>query len=133
MITNSFIYWFTRLDHIHSFLDGFDVFSSCLIIFSIIVFVIAWGIKQYACDNEEKLMALTVKKFAIWTFCIAGIFNIMICTCLVFIPTTKEMAAIYVIPKIVNNEKLNNIGNEMLNLANEWMKELHPTTNSSNK
>ncbi|MBP5784489.1 MAG: hypothetical protein J6W16_02760 [Methanobrevibacter sp.] len=50
-----------------------------------------------------------------------------------FIPTTKEMAAIYIIPKIMNNENLNNIGNEMLNLANEWIKELHPKTNSSDK
>lgn len=133
MITNSFIYWFTRLDHIHSFLNGFDVFSVFLIIFSIIVFVTAWFINQFPGDSSDILTSLTFKKFASWTFCIASIFKIMICTCLMFIPTTKEMAAIYIIPKIMNNENLNNIGNEMLNLANEWIKELHPKTNSSDK
>lgn len=46
---------------------------------------------------------------------------------LIFIPSTKQMAAIIVVPKIVNSEKVQTIGNKIYDLAVEWMEELKPT------
>lgn len=44
----------------------------------------------------------------------------------VFVPTSKEAAAIYLIPKIANNEKVQAIPSKLLTLADEWMDELRP-------
>lgn len=43
-----------------------------------------------------------------------------------FTPTTKQMAAIIVVPKIVNCEAVQTVGNELYTLALDWMKELRP-------
>lgn len=42
------------------------------------------------------------------------------------IPTTKEMVAILVVPKIANNEKIQQLPDNLLNLVNDWIKELEP-------
>ncbi len=44
----------------------------------------------------------------------------------VFTPTTKEMAAIIVIPAIVNNQDIKELGGEIPKLAREWLEEFRP-------
>lgn len=44
----------------------------------------------------------------------------------IFVPTTKQMAAIIVVPKIVNSERVQGAGEKLYDLAAEWMDELHP-------
>ena len=56
----------------------------------------------------------------------------ILCTC-VFLPSTKQMAAIMIVPKIVNNEKVQTIGNKIYDLAVEWMDELAPKKKSEVK
>lgn len=43
-----------------------------------------------------------------------------------FVPTTRQMAAILVVPKIANSEKVQTVGNKLYDLAVEWMDELRP-------
>ena len=43
------------------------------------------------------------------------------------IPTTKEMAAIVVIPAVANSESVRGLGEGIVNLAKDWMKELSPS------
>ncbi len=43
-----------------------------------------------------------------------------------FIPSTKQMAAIMVLPKIINNEKVQGIPDKILDLGIEWLDELKP-------
>ena len=43
-----------------------------------------------------------------------------------FIPTTKQMATIIIIPRIANSEKVQTVGNRLYDLAVEWMDELRP-------
>lgn len=47
-----------------------------------------------------------------------------------FLPTTKQMAAIIIVPKICSavesNEQLKQLPNNLFTLANEWMEELRP-------
>ena len=40
---------------------------------------------------------------------------------LTFLPSTKQMAAIYVVPAIVNNEKVQNISNKSLDISNQLL------------
>lgn len=48
-----------------------------------------------------------------------------------FVPSTKQMAAVIVVPKIVNNEAVQSVGNELYTLATEWMQELRPKKQKS--
>jgi hypothetical protein len=43
-----------------------------------------------------------------------------------FVPSTRQMAAIMIVPKIANSEKVQTIGNKVYDLAVEWMEELKP-------
>lgn len=43
-----------------------------------------------------------------------------------FVPTTRQMAAIVMVPKIANSEKVQAAGNKLYDLAVEWMDELRP-------
>ena len=56
---------------------------------------------------------------------IAGIisffFGIFLFVVNVFVPSTKDAAAILLVPKIVNNEKVAAIPSKVLDLANDWL------------
>jgi len=43
-----------------------------------------------------------------------------------FTPSAKTIAAMYVLPKIVTGEKVQQLGDEAYDLAIEWMKSLKP-------
>jgi len=74
----------------------------------------------YMADTDDRDPELTdVVKWLMVTFLTA-------LAMVIFVPTTKQMAAIIVVPKIVNNEKVQNVGNKIYDLAVEWMDELHP-------
>lgn len=45
---------------------------------------------------------------------------------LTFVPTTKQAAAIIIVPKLANSEKVQTVGNHLYELAVEWMEELRP-------
>ena len=61
---------------------------------------------------------------------LAFITCLLLCISLiVFVPTTKEMAAILIVPKIANSEKVQQAGNRLYELAVEWMGELRPQQN----
>lgn len=59
--------------------------------------------------------------------CFAGlIMFFMGFSILVFVPNTRQMSAILIIPKIVNNAKVQDMPNRVLDLAEEWIEELKP-------
>lgn len=58
---------------------------------------------------------------------IAAIAGILLFIIDCFIPSTKQMAAILIIPKIVNNAKVQEIPDKLLSLAEAWMEELKPS------
>lgn len=41
-------------------------------------------------------------------------------------PSSKDVAAIYIIPRVANSETVNQLGDEALGLVREWMNELKP-------
>ena len=52
-------------------------------------------------------------------------FFVSVAAC-VFVPSTKEMAAIYVVPKIANSQTVKDLGEGVVTLAREWLEELRP-------
>lgn len=43
------------------------------------------------------------------------------------VPTTKQLAAIYFVPTIYNNEQVKELPEKLLKLGNEWIDELSPS------
>ena len=116
MVTESELYWITRLDPI-------NIFAGVSLTLSIIL----WGV-NYLDENEE--LMTSAKRWSGWSF-LATIFMSVI---LMFTPTMKEMCAIKIVPAIMNNELVQTVGNEFYSLAVEWMRELHPSkSNTVNK
>lgn len=102
------IYWVTRLDNIRSVLLLITTGSVISIIIAMISRVES-GEKQYT-------------KFAI-LFASA---TIVAASVIMLIPSSKEMAAILIIPKLTQNEQVQKIPGKLLTLADEWMEELRP-------
>jgi hypothetical protein len=107
------IYLFTRLDAIKvSCVSIFLTITILSIFFGIVV-----GIDEYA--REDSKWGLKFKKSIVMLFLIYFIsFVGTVC-----IPTQKEIAAIYLIPKIVNNEQSQELPDNFLKLLNSKLKE----------
>ena len=103
------MYWLLMLDNIR------DLFVVIIIILMLIA-VVFLGLS----DLGDSLNPQQRKKWAI-----LFIFAILFCSIAVtFIPATKQMAAIIVVPKIINNEKVQQMPEELLNLGMDWLGDL---------
>ena len=119
MITPTQMYLITRLDSIHL------VFAVAIIPAMLLAGLAAViGLVKYVNDYDDeehdfgaRLLRRALRVFAICV--VASIFEALI-------PTTKEMAAITVVPRIANNERLQEAGNRLFDLATAWMEELAP-------
>lgn len=113
MITPSTIYWLTRLDAVNILGIILTVFGGA---FSIIVWL---AVCMFRCceDAAEKALSLEIVE---WTMRIMAVGIFIVC----FIPTTKEAAAMIVIPRIANSESVQQLGEGIVTLAQDWLKEL---------
>ena len=108
MITETTLYWITRLDNIIifiTFLIGLSVVAAT-------VFLVFWSYSE-STDNQRRFGRLGFFTMIPFIF----VFSMG----LVFLPNTKEMCVIKVIPALVNNKKIQGIGDKALTFANEWM------------
>ena len=134
MITESNIYWFTRLDKLIHLIDGFSALLTFLSVLVITVTIISYIIMkinaQYNYDNHVDRDYATAKSiFGVFRFhAICLVVCSFICNfMLAFIPTQKEYAAMYVIPKITteqNMDKLKSISTDMFDAACTWIKSI---------
>lgn len=94
MITESSIYWITRMDYLHCL----GILISGLGILGVVLSVGA--ARNFESEGNEKTAKLALFRLAPFSalIAIAGILGI------VFIPTTKEMAMIKIIPALTNSE-----------------------------
>ena len=129
-MTESMIYWITRLDGIHGFCFGIQTIAMISTLIGAIVALVAVCIKVSS-EVEEfddgARVASGICKIAckVWIpeFCIA----IMCSLARTFMPTTKEMIAIKVIPQIANVEnveKIKDISKDMLDITSDWLKDM---------
>lgn len=121
MITEWTIYWLTRLDGIHDAsyflafaLLGFGLFAS-------IGYPAFSDIFQNDEGKKSRMIRLTVR-LQVLSFA----FGLMAWIACLLTPSTKEMAAIIVIPRIANSQTVKEIGTSVVDLAKEWIEELHP-------
>jgi len=117
MITEWMIYWITRLDGLQGFFIAIAVITGIAsIILSIAGGVIAGNLGLEGGKKAWRYLFKTIP---------AALFFILL-ACLT--PTTKEMVAIYAIPKIINNEQIQempvNVAELVNNKLKEWMKDV---------
>ena len=100
MITTEIVYWIIMLDKI----------SSAFVIFSIVFgFILFWIAAMILSDQEELP----------WHYPVWIVLELFFICGAVFIPNTKQMATIYLLPKVVNNEKIQSIGERTLDTGDK--------------
>lgn len=118
MITGWQLYWLTRLDAISSafqFLTGlFGVLFAICLFCVIVSFAIGW------CENEPE--ALEFGKRMIKPAIIISTMFVLFIGAKSFTPTTKEMVAFIAVPKIINNEDVQEIPPNVAKFMNEKLK-----------
>ena len=116
VITQSDIYWISRL-------DGINMLAVIMMSFSGITAIILAMISiMTKCDGDEEVAMKLMR-------CLRRIvLPILIVSTLVavFVPTTKEMCAIKVIPLVTNSQDVQGLGKNVVDLANEWLTKLKP-------
>lgn len=107
MITESTIYWITRLDDIKVLLTT----SGILFGFCLLITVLAAMVMSAETDNDRAI-SQALLKFTKRTW----IIPVLALITSVFVPTTTEMCAIKLIPAISRNERLQDISDKSLEL-----------------
>ena len=108
------MYWFTRLDSINC---AFGVLLTISAVWFIVT-LIAFGINEPYDDDRKPYMRSF--KWSAWIFITASITS-------VFVPTTKEMAMIYVVPQITESQVVKQDIPELydlgVNALKDWLKQ----------
>ena len=117
VITESAMYWITRLDYIHDFLLIFGGVG--FVISQIVVAILAVVGEDYYAD--AKIYYKRAKQFVL-----LSIFFLLLIVGGLLAPTTKEYAAIKLVPIIVNDESVQQLPEKVVELANNWIDELKP-------
>lgn len=116
-ITSASVYWITRLDSLKDVVSILSIISAIGVFFGVL-----FGPMILDCCNGE---TMNPKVFWKWVK-VLGCIGLGSALVYAISPTSKEAAAIYLIPKIANNEKVQAIPSKLLTLADEWMEELRP-------
>ena len=112
------IYWILKLDNFHSTLDVFVGISIFLIIGTIIS-SIARVANQEEIKEDENKDWMDINKIALRIILFVSIPMILI---KMFLPTTAQAAIIFLAPKIMNNEQVQQLPVNLLELTNDWIK-----------
>jgi hypothetical protein len=105
MMNSYDVYWLTRLDGICVFFEAFAGLAGFALIMCQIFRLV---------EDKAPPRALWLAPLCIFGFAMLGA---------VLTPSTKEMAAILVLPGMVNDDRVQEIGDSTLDLANQLLKE----------
>ena len=125
MITPTQMYWLVKLDDMRHVL-------SCVmwlpIVLAVVIGVMAFATFMMTIDGDRETRKEAVSDIARLAILCVSMLLIVVAlqVAVAFVPSTKQMAAIIVVPKIANSEKVQTVGNQLYDLAVEWMNELKP-------
>ena len=111
------IYWLMQLDSICKFVDVVAFLGSLLLIILIVIRTASKSASRYDTSAHAFYEATTnIQKFSCVIIPIFVLLN-------VFIPNTKTVAAMILIPPIVNNEQVQQIPDDILTFVRSVIKE----------
>lgn len=110
MITSMEMYWLLKLDDIYMLVSCAAALTTGVFVVSFLAYKVAGvdGNKQ-----EQKTSGIAAL--------VSLVCSVLLWCVVTFIPTTKQMATIYVVPAIVNNEKVQQIGNKTLDISEQLL------------
>ena len=122
------IYWVLMLDGIKAFFAFFGVLGTAagagLLLFLFVNHIIynanKNGIESGAIQEAKNALFRYQSVVKLWPMAIVGFLLLIIA---ILIPNTNQMALIYVIPKVSNNEQVQQIPDKLLGLANKQLDE----------
>ncbi len=118
-MTSWMMYWLMMLDNIRGATAALTAVSAIVTFFGVCFFAVA-RISNSEKDKEDNRKILEWLK---WPLRTAWLFTITFTLGCIFIPTTKQMAAIIVVPKIINNKQVQEIPEKLMGLCDAWIKE----------
>lgn len=130
-MTESTMYWITRFDGINSFFNGIEALGILVAFISAISLTISFIVmaiersEGHTETDSDYVIAKRVNRTSLRVFVPAIAVAVLSAFVQVFVPTTKEMIAIKVIPAVAAGEqasKLKDIGNDALDVASAWLK-----------
>ena len=120
IITTAQMYWLTRLTPLG---QGVGVITFTLVLLTFGLLISGLLMQEHGTfEDKTHRIGRKLVKASPFVAVLAAI--LLIANCL--LPTTKEMAAILIIPRVANSEKVQTVGNHLYDLACEWMEELRP-------
>lgn len=141
MITSTEMYWLTRLDSVKELLSHglgpvFIFFTIPLAVAIVLAFCLGTFTGNRPCEmfdhKSDKELEVVHARFrrVSWRCTVLSCVMLTLavgCSVLeTLLPTTREMAAIIMVPAIASNEKVQTVGNKIYDLAVEWLDELRP-------
>lgn len=127
LITTAQMYWLTRLTPLCQGV-GFIILLLALLAGGLLISGLVMQ-DPGAFEGETHRIGRKLVKASPFVAVLAVI--LLIANCL--LPTTREMAAILIVPRIANSEKVQTVGNHLYDLAVEWMDELKPAKKEETK
>lgn len=110
MITPMQMYWLLKLD---------DIIGGCVLMCGVLLVCMLLSVLIFC--NANEMENVKVKKYAGISFLLSMIGIIFFGAVRVFLPSTNQMAAIYVVPALVNNEKIQQISGKTLDISNQLL------------
>lgn len=108
-ITPSTIYWITRADKIQALIVVMAMISFAASVVFLARLFVEWN------DHDQYPRRVANAAYA-------GVAAFLLsCVALAFVPTTKELAAIYVIPRIANSQTVRELGAHTVEAAKRWL------------
>ncbi len=116
------IYLIMILDNIKYFCYGIIVFTTVCLVISFMIWLISLYHFQLFTDDEfENTNYIKKYKFfpivCIILLTLSAVINMII-------PTSKQMAIIYIVPKVVNNETIQQLSGNSMKLLDKYIKDL---------
>lgn len=112
------MYLITRLEPLHHFFAGLITFIAVLSLVGFIICIIYFSL--YFSWNELKEIKENFFKVAKIVFFVTAFLSMV----LIFLPTKQDMAMIYIVPAVVNNENVQQLPNDMVELAKQGIEKL---------
>lgn len=140
MITTAQMYWLTRLDHIKAFLDGFAPVFALFVCIATIMAIATFCLGTFTGNGifdtfsgrtDEELKSVHARLRRVSARCAVAAVLLFFADVAAgmldaFLPSTREAAAIVMVPAVANSEKVQTVGNKLYDLAVEWLDELKP-------
>lgn len=121
------IYLVTRMDLLRMFFVAVTALSVACTAF----FALCWidaGVSWHSKEETKEKRAFAAKRIMMF-LCplLVGVFGVILT------PSTKTLAAMIVLPAIVNSEAVQQLPGELTTLAREWLQELRPAKKGGSK